>query len=571
MTIEWQRIESPFALFVLVTVCLYVLRLVRRDDYEESIRWAQVAMSHGDYETAARRFESAAQYARKRLPNADPKALARALLLQAEALWALGKLQQPLAVVEEALLLDFKPLDAPLRLLGAKLCSNLGQHPRAEELLRPLLDAGIEAEPGDRARARMEMGRCLLATAKAEEAIPILRESVAGFDELSGDQDLRREKAEALGILAGVLDEVGQKQESATVAEQSLAAWRELEAARDGYGSKEFMEYQAGSMRQLCGDPAGALRHWTKAVPPSLRPLTNGNQVPAASKLTQLYLKSGRIIDAEREAARLVEYLARRERSNQLFGVLQIRARAVRIMGLYTEAEQLFQSAIGMSQQGDSPQYRSAAVLWTDIASMRTRRMEWDKSITALDQASQLISKLPQPDRALAAIVLNNRGVALRRMGSVAEAIECWQEAAAIWRDLTAKNDTAEMNLVSFRAKQGDLEAFGLLTSKVRETKNVDPHLPGWLCDVAVSLLVQGREAEAREACEQARALVFRQAGDVDVRPAETFQFWAEEFEGLHWQAMAAEMRSSAVEVRAKVAAAVDGAFPGRRPKMSQG
>ncbi|MGA2881961.1 MAG: hypothetical protein ABSG13_23655 [Bryobacteraceae bacterium] len=292
MTIEWQRIESPFAVFVLVTVCLFLLRLARRDDYEESIRWGQVAMSHGDYETAARRFESAAQYARKGLPAADTAAVARSLLLQAEALWALGKSQQPLAVVEEALLLDFKPLGARLRLLGAKLCSNLGHHPRAEEWLRPLLDASIETEPGDRARARMEIGRCLLTMAKAEEAIPILRESIAGFDELSGNLDLRRERAEALAILARALDKVGQKQESATVAEQSLAAWGELEAARDGYGSKEFMEYQMGSMRQLRGDPAGALHHWTKAVPPPSRPLTNGNQVPAASVLELYSIRS---------------------------------------------------------------------------------------------------------------------------------------------------------------------------------------------------------------------------------------------------------------------------------------
>src|SRR5580700_1044125 len=85
---------------------------------------------------------------------------------------------------------------------------------------------------------------------------------------------------------------------------------------------------------------------WIKAVPSHSERLANGNQAIAGAKLAAAYLESGRIVDADREAERLVEYLARSQSHGKHSRALQSRARAARIMGLYQEAEQLFRSGI---------------------------------------------------------------------------------------------------------------------------------------------------------------------------------------------------------------------------------
>jgi tetratricopeptide (TPR) repeat protein len=567
MDLKWRVVEMlPWAILALIGVFSMLHRRVRADNYEDCMRWGQIAMNLRDGETAARRFASAARYARQASPAIKPGALSEALLLQAQAFQSVGKPRQALALVEEGLRVDFEAHRGQLRLLGASLCSSSGQHERVEEMLRPIMDLTVAVEPNVRARAFMETGRARVNRGRSEEAIPILGEAMALFEASSADRDSRHERAKTLATLAIALDKTGQKEESRRAAEQSLAGWSELEAAGDGYPSWEFLQYEMGLMHEIRGDPASAMQHWIKAVPSHSERLANGNQAVAGAKLAAAYLESGRIVDADREAERLVEYLARSQSHGKHSRALQSRARAARIMGLYQEAEQLFRSGIKVSLESDPPKYRSAVVIWNDVAIMQIRRMEWERAIAALDEAGPYLAKLTQPDPALAALLLNNRGVALRWTGAANEAMECWQEAAAITRELPGGSDIAAMNLLSYRAKQGDQEAFDLFVAKALEAKDDDQRLPWWFSDIAFCLITQGRAAEAQQNWDRARELAFQQAADVDVRPAEFLEFCAVQFEESPWREQVEIMRRDAAEFRAKVARKVDDAFPGRRP-----
>jgi hypothetical protein len=131
---------------------------------------------------------------------------------------------------------------------------------------------------------------------------------------------------------------------------------------------------------------------------------------------------------------------------------------------------------------------------------------------------------------------------------------------------LPGGSDIAAMNLLSYKAKQGDQEAFDLFVAKALEAKDDDQRLPWWFSDIAFCLITQGRAAESQQNWDRARELAFQQAADVDVRPAEFLEFCAVQFEESPWREQVEIMRRDAAEFRAKVARKVDDAFPGRRP-----
>ncbi len=498
------------------------------------------------------------------LPTERREVRARKLLRQTEQLRDLGRLSEALEMVDTALGSKTTADRAELRMTGADVCSRLGEYSRAIEMLRPIVDRTEAADPRHRTRACISTGAYEFCHGRTEPAVAILEGALSELAKVGAQTDVRSERANALTNLARGLKNARRDEECRSAARQCIELCTAILASGDGFTTREFANYQIGLMHEILDDRARAIEHWRKAVPAGGLPLQSHDIVPATHLASALF-EDGRIIESDREAARLVDFLRDREAGwIHLALARQTQAKCARAMGLYQEAEGIFRSTLDSISRGTEPNYRDAAAVANDIALTRIRQSKWRESLAALDEAEQWLARSPG-DRGLSAALANNRGIPLRRLGEDARAVECWRRAAEIWREMPNGNDAGEFNLVVWQAKKGDLEALERLFSVAGELKASDRSAPSRLGNLAIALAVNGRDEEARAALDRARRIAFDQAGDADVRPTEYLELWAEELEPIGWREQAEEMRASAAGRRSEVAAAVDEAFPGRR------